>query len=67
MPVRKPGKLPADTLQAIYDKEYGKDTIEIHRDAITPDDVVVLTVSGRGDKDLATYLSHKDEIDYDSI
>ncbi|MCI6744471.1 MAG: pyridoxal-phosphate dependent enzyme, partial [Paraprevotella sp.] len=32
-----------------------------------PDDVVVLTVSGRGDKDLATYLSHKDEIDYDSI
>lgn len=42
MPVRKPGKLPADTLQATYDKEYGKDTIEIHRDAITPDDVVVL-------------------------
>lgn len=42
MPVRKPGKLPADTLAATYDKEYGKDTIEIHRDAITPDDVVVL-------------------------
>ena len=42
VPVRKPGKLPADTLQASYDKEYGKDTIEIHRDAITPDDVVVL-------------------------
>ena len=42
MPVRKPGKLPADTLQATYDKEYGKDTIEIHRDAITPDDIVVL-------------------------
>lgn len=42
VPVRKPGKLPADTLQATYDKEYGKDTIEIHRDAITPDDIVVI-------------------------
>ncbi len=31
------------------------------------DDVVVLTVSGRGDKDLGTYLAHKDEIDYDKI
>lgn len=31
------------------------------------DDVVVLTVSGRGDKDLDTYLKHKDEIDYDAI
>ncbi len=30
-----------------------------------PDDVVVLTVSGRGDKDLDTYLSHKDEIKFD--
>lgn len=42
VPVRKPGKLPADTIQASYDKEYGKDIIEIHRDAITPDDIVVL-------------------------
>ena len=42
VPIRKPGKLPADTIQASYDKEYGKDTIEIHRDAITPDDVVVI-------------------------
>ena len=31
------------------------------------EDVVVLTVSGRGDKDLSTYLKHKDEIDYDAI
>ncbi len=31
------------------------------------DDVVVLTVSGRGDKDMSTYLSHKDEIDYERI
>lgn len=42
VPVRKPGKLPADTLKAIYEKEYGTDTIEIHRDAITEDDIVVL-------------------------
>ncbi|MDE7124872.1 MAG: adenine phosphoribosyltransferase [Muribaculaceae bacterium] len=42
VPARKPGKLPADTISISYDKEYGKDTIEIHRDAITPDDIVVL-------------------------
>lgn len=42
VPVRKPGKLPADTLQMSYKKEYGTDTIEIHRDAITENDVVVL-------------------------
>ncbi|MDE6370887.1 MAG: adenine phosphoribosyltransferase, partial [Duncaniella sp.] len=42
VPARKPGKLPADTIQATYDKEYGKDVIEIHRDAITPDDIVVI-------------------------
>ncbi len=42
VPVRKPGKLPADTISATYDKEYGKDTIEIHRDAVTSDDIVVL-------------------------
>lgn len=42
VPARKPGKLPADTISVSYDKEYGKDVIEIHRDAITPDDVVVI-------------------------
>jgi len=42
VPARKPGKLPADTISISYDKEYGKDTIEIHRDAIGPDDVVVI-------------------------
>ena len=42
VPARKPGKLPADTVRAEFDKEYGKDVIEIHRDAITPDDVVVI-------------------------
>lgn len=42
VPVRKPGKLPADTVSKSYAKEYGTDTIEIHRDAIEPDDVVVI-------------------------
>ena len=42
VPVRKPGKLPADTISKSYSKEYGVDTIEIHRDAIEEGDVVVL-------------------------
>ena len=42
VPARKPGKLPADTISKTYGKEYGKDTIEMHRDAITPDDVVLI-------------------------
>ena len=39
---RKPGKLPAETLQESYMKEYGKDTIEIHKDAIEEKDVVLI-------------------------
>mgnify|MGYP001632774008 FL=1 len=39
---RKPGKLPCDTVQESYAKEYGKDTIEIHRDAINEDDIILL-------------------------
>lgn len=39
---RKPGKLPCDTVQMEYKKEYGSDIIEIHKDAITPDDVVLV-------------------------
>lgn len=42
VPARKPGKLPADIISISYEKEYGVDTIEIHRDAITEDDVVVI-------------------------
>lgn len=42
VPARKPGKLPADTVSVSFEKEYGKDTIEMHRDAITEDDVVVI-------------------------
>lgn len=42
VPLRKPGKLPAETIQKTYSKEYGTDVIEIHKDAITPEDVVVI-------------------------
>lgn len=39
---RKPGKLPCETIQESYAKEYGIDTIEIHKDAINEDDVILL-------------------------
>lgn len=39
---RKPGKLPAEVIEETYAKEYGTDTIQIHKDAIAPDDVVLL-------------------------
>ena len=39
---RKPGKLTCDTVQESYAKEYGKDTIEIHRDAIDENDIILL-------------------------
>ncbi len=34
IPIRKPNKLPAETIKESYDLEYGSDTIEIHADAI---------------------------------
>ncbi len=34
VPVRKPGKLPADTVKVSYDLEYGSNTLEVHKDAI---------------------------------
>lgn len=34
IPIRKPNKLPADTIKESYDLEYGSDSIEIHADAI---------------------------------
>jgi len=42
VPIRKPGKLPAETFEEQYEKEYGVDTIQIHRDALDPDDIVLL-------------------------
>ena len=42
VPVRKPGKLPAETIEISYEKEYGTDTIQMHKDAIEPGDVVLM-------------------------
>jgi adenine phosphoribosyltransferase len=42
VPARKPNKLPADRASASYSLEYGKDAIEIHRDAIEPGQEVVI-------------------------
>ena len=42
VPVRKQGKLPAETYSATYDLEYGSATIELHRDAFAPDDRVLI-------------------------
>jgi adenine phosphoribosyltransferase len=42
VPVRKPGKLPAETLRQEYDLEYGSDAVEIHADAIAPGQKVLL-------------------------
>ena len=42
VPVRKPGKLPSETLSYEYALEYGTDTLEIHKDAIRPGDKVVI-------------------------
>ncbi|HVG27612.1 MAG TPA: adenine phosphoribosyltransferase [Acidobacteriaceae bacterium] len=42
VPVRKPGKLPAETAKVKYDLEYGSDSLEIHRDAIQPGQRVII-------------------------
>jgi len=42
VPIRKPGKLPWDTVGEDYDLEYGSDRLELHRDAIEPGDRVLL-------------------------
>lgn len=42
VPIRKPGKLPAEVLEQSYQKEYGIDRIQIHKDALSEDDVVLI-------------------------
>lgn len=42
VPVRKPGKLPAETVEVSYAKEYGMDVIQIHKDALNENDVVLI-------------------------
>ncbi|TCS83830.1 adenine phosphoribosyltransferase [Tepidibacillus fermentans] len=42
IPVRKAGKLPAETIQASYNLEYGKDALAMHKDAIKPGQKVLI-------------------------
>lgn len=42
VPVRKPGKLPAETISVSYSLEYGEDKLEIHKDAIERGDKVLV-------------------------
>ena len=42
VPVRKPGKLPAETAKVKYDLEYGSDSLEVHKDAIRPGQRVII-------------------------
>ncbi|MCR4765363.1 MAG: adenine phosphoribosyltransferase [Bacteroidaceae bacterium] len=42
VPIRKPGKLPAETIEQSYAKEYGTDTIQMHKDGIEENDVVLI-------------------------
>jgi len=42
IPVRKPGKLPADTVQVSYELEYGTDSLEMHADAIQKGQKVII-------------------------
>lgn len=42
VPIRKPRKLPAETVKWTYELEYGQDTLEIHKDAIQPGQRVII-------------------------
>jgi adenine phosphoribosyltransferase len=68
IPVRKPGKLPADVVQISYQLEYGSDTLEMHADAIDGgqrvvivDDVLATGGTARGVADLVEKVGGKVE------
>jgi len=42
IPIRKPGKLPAETVSVSYELEYGTDSVEMHKDAVQPGQKVLL-------------------------
>lgn len=42
VPIRKSGKLPCETVRVSYDLEYGKDELEMHKDAIVPGQKIAL-------------------------
>lgn len=42
VPIRKPGKLPAESIRVTYDLEYGSDSLEVHKDAVQPGQKVLV-------------------------
>ena len=63
VPVRKPKKLPAETVRWTYELEYGSDTLEIHKDAIQPgqriiivDDLLATGGTAKATAELARHL-----------
>jgi adenine phosphoribosyltransferase len=42
VPIRKPGKLPAETIHVSYTKEYGTDSIEMHKGVLSEKDIVLI-------------------------
>ncbi len=42
VPVRKPGKLPSQKIRETYELEYGSDALEMHSDAVEPDENVLI-------------------------
>lgn len=62
VPIRKKGKLPAETIGYDYELEYGADRIEIHADSITPGERVLLVddlIATGGTAEAATILIEK--------
>lgn len=62
IPVRKPGKLPADILSATYALEYGEDKVEIHSDSLKEGDRVIIhddLIATGGSARAATQLVEK--------
>jgi adenine phosphoribosyltransferase len=62
VPIRKPGKLPAACYSEEYNLEYGKDTVEIHKDAIKPNMKILLVddlLATGGTMEAAIKLIHK--------
>lgn len=62
VPIRKPGKLPYKTISAEFEKEYGKDKMEIHKDAIKKGEKVLLIddlIATGGTVNAATQLIEK--------
>lgn len=68
VPVRKPGKLPAEKLQINYELEYGTDSLEIHKDAVKPgqralivDDLIATGGTAKAVADMTESLGAKVE------